>query len=50
MNDINARKYNAAAKEFLNIDKSNGNVMNGLRTRRDEERLMFLHDVYDWSH
>jgi len=43
--DINAGKYNAAATEFLNIDKSHGQVMRGLYKRRRKEAMMFLYGL-----
>ena len=43
---MNQQKWSEAALE-MNIVKSNGEVMEGLVTRREEERELFLNGTYD---
>jgi len=39
---LKAKEYECAAKEFLDITKSNGKILPGLVTRRKEEAEIFL--------
>jgi len=44
INDLNAKRYKAAADRFLEWDHAGGVVVEGLKRRREAERWMFLHD------
>ena len=44
INDLNAKRYKAAADRFLEWNHAGGVVVEGLTRRREAERWMFLHD------
>ena len=42
---LNAGDYEGAAKEFLDVNKVNGEVLNGLTRRRQAEAKLFLEGI-----